>query len=81
MRKDRHSKILGRKEADYELTIRYMAQYAALGTLARRLEEPAILLNYPTPNLPFYNAATFRDAEFSLTDDDLRVVPIMETVL
>lgn len=81
MRKDRHSKILGRREADYELTIRYMAQYAALGTLARRLEEPTILLNYPTPNLPFYNAAAYRDSQFALSDVDTKVVPIMETVL
>lgn len=81
MRKERHSKILGRKEVDYELTIRYMAQYASLGTLARRVEEPTVLLNYPTPNLPFYNAASYRDSEFALTVDDLTVVPIMETVL
>lgn len=81
MRKERHSKILGRREVDYELTIRYMAQYAALGTLARRLEEPSILLNYPTPNLPFYNAAAYRDPQFSLSEADLKVVPIMETVL
>lgn len=81
MRRDRHSKILGRKEINFELTIRYMAQYASLGTLARKYEEPTILLNYPTPNLPFYNAATFRDSRFSLSEDDLRVVPVMETIL
>ncbi|MDO8503937.1 MAG: hypothetical protein Q7S60_04605 [bacterium] len=81
LRRERHSKILGRREVDYELTIRYMAQYAALGTLARRAEEPTILLNYSTPNLPFYNAAVFRDPAFSLSTDDLRVVPILETVI
>lgn len=81
MRRERHSKILGRREVDYELTIRYMAQYAALGTLARRAEEPTILLNYPTPNLPFYNAASYKDPQFSLSEDDSRVVPVMETVL
>lgn len=81
IRNERHSKILGRKEVDYELTIRYMAQYAALGTLARRVGEPTILLNYPTPNLPFYNAALYRDSQFLLSEDDMKVVPIMETVL
>lgn len=81
LRRERHSKILGRSEIDYELTIRYMAQYAALGTLTRRSGEPTILLNYPTPNLPFYNAAVFKNPQFSLSEDDLRVVPILETVL
>ena len=58
-----------------------MAQYAALGTLMRKLNEPTILLNYPTPNLPFYNAAQYRSKEFSLSSEDSKVIPVVTTVL
>lgn len=80
-RTKRHAKILGRSEKAYELTIRYMAQYAALGTLIRKTEKPTIILNYPSPNLPFINAANYRTDEFSLSEMDKLVIPVLETVL
>lgn len=80
-RVQRHSKILGREEQGFELTVRYMAQYAALGTLMRNLNEPVVLLNYPTPNLPFFNAAQHRMPQFSLSENDQAVVPVVTTVL
>lgn len=81
LRGDRHAKILGRAEVDYELTIRYMAQYAALGSLSRGLGVPTILLNYPTPNLTFFNAVLHKDPALSLSQADQQVLPIIETIL
>lgn len=80
-RRKRHATILGRPERDHELTIRYMAQYAALGSIVRDSDSPTILLNYPTDNLPFYNAATFVSPDIQLSEKDLTVVPIMMTVI
>jgi hypothetical protein len=54
-RKNRHAQILGRPEQDAELTIRYMAQYAALGEIASQSQTPTVLLNYPTPNIRYFN--------------------------
>lgn len=79
-RKVKHSQILGRSEKDYELTIRYMAQYAALGHIVRKIY-PSILMNYQTPNRKFYNAAINVDTKIKLDDGDLKIVPVMGTVV
>ena len=52
----KHQQILGRPEQDNELAIRYVAQYAALGRIART-EQTQIdgILNYQTPNLSYIN--------------------------
>lgn len=55
-RYSRHFQILGRQENAHELTIRYAAQYMALGSIVREFPEPTILLNYPTPNRQYFNA-------------------------
>lgn len=54
-RRTRHSDILGREEKDYELTVRYAAQYAALGNLLRDIQVPTAALNYATPNRLYFN--------------------------
>ena len=80
-RKTRHSQILGREEQDYELTVRYIAQYAALGSIARQSDVPMILLNYDTPNRRYFNATFNKHPEIALQDKDKRkVIPIMGTV-
>lgn len=76
-RKQRHSQILGREEKDYELTIRYMAQYAALGILCRGGE--AIIVNYPTPNKGFINADLYKGLILSF--ERKPVIPVFESVL
>ncbi len=78
-RRNRHSLILGREEKDFELTIRYMAQYAALGSIAREMDAPVIFLNYDTPNRLYYNAGFFRGVSFSQRDQN--VIPVLGTVV
>ncbi len=76
----RHSQILNRPEYDFELTIRYMAQYAALGSIARAIPTPAVLMNYETPNRAYFNAAVNRHSAIQLSADDMRVIPVLGTV-
>lgn len=79
-RVERHSQILGRLESEYELTIRYMAQYMALGSLVKQDKNQAtILANYPTPNRKFFNAFTNVDPDLSLNISDKSIVPVMGT--
>ena len=54
-RERRYEQILGRQERENELTIRYMAQYAALAGLLRSHQKGSVILNYDTPNLPHFN--------------------------
>ncbi len=78
-RSKRHTQILGREEKGYELTIRYMAQYAALGALARLEHKSITFLNYPTPNAVYFNAATYRD--IFIMEEDREVIPVLESVI
>lgn len=75
----RHSQILARPEQSYELTIRYMAQYMALGEIARNQEVPTILLNYQTPNRAFYNASAHIHHDLRYTPELPLVVPVLGT--
>jgi len=54
-RREKYEEILGRKERDHELTVRYLAQYLALEgylrDMIRRTGEVYLLINYQTPNL------------------------------
>lgn len=80
-RSQRHSQILGRKEEDYELTVRYMAQYAALGSLAKRSAQRIIFLNYETPNRLYFNAAINRNKDIALSEKDIqKTIPVLGTV-
>lgn len=79
-RSEKHSQILGRSEANFELTIRYMAQYAALGHILR-VDDLAVLMNYQTPNRKFYNAAINVNRSLILDDRDYKVVPVIGTVV
>lgn len=78
-RTDRHGQILGRKEQDYELTVRYMAQYAALGSMGRRSIKPAVFMNYDTPNRAFYNAVA-KHKDLVLSEEDRIIMPVIGTV-
>lgn len=80
-RVERHSQILGRREEDFELTIRYMAQYMALGAIVKREDRSknTILANYPTPNRKFFNSYTNVDPELSLGQLDQTTIPVMGT--
>lgn len=80
-RVERHSQILGRREEDFELTIRYMAQYMALGAIVKKEAsfKNTILANYPTPNRKFFNSHTNVDPELSINQLDQIVVPVMGT--
>lgn len=66
-RGNKYQEILGRRERDYELTIRYMAQYRALGRVARQrmLERGGlvVIFNYSTPNLREINAGVTASKE------------------
>lgn len=75
----RHSQILARPESSYELTIRYMAQYMALGELARRETVPTVLMNYQTPNREFYNAATHIHHDLHFSERSGEVIPVLGT--
>lgn len=77
----KHSQILDRDEQGYELTTRYMAQYAALGTIARSYPEPVILLNYSTPNRAFYNASKNVSPRIIHSAEDLRIIPVLGTIV
>lgn len=79
-RSEKHSQILGRRENNFELTFRYMAQYAALGHILRT-DDLAILMNYQTPNRKFYNASTNVNRSIILDDRDYKVVPVIGTVV
>lgn len=74
VRRGRHGNILGREERAYELTIRYAAQYAALGDLVRETPIPTIVLNYETPNRVFINPHR-ADSVFP----QVRTVPVLGT--
>ncbi|MDE1857315.1 MAG: hypothetical protein KGH98_04545 [Candidatus Micrarchaeota archaeon] len=75
-RAERHAQILGREEINYELTVRYIAQYAALGSLVRNMDySPRLLLNYRTPNLEYFNIG--RDYGLLRTDKDEKTVPVL----
>lgn len=76
----RHSQILARPEEAYELTIRYMAQYMALGEIMRQREEPTLLMNYQTPNRTFYNAAVNVHPQLRFSEQSSRVVPVFGTI-
>ncbi len=78
-RKNRHLLILDREEIDFELTLRYMAQYAALGSIARDMDTPVMFLNYDTPNRLYYNAGFFRG--ITLSQRDQTVIPVLGTVV
>lgn len=78
-RKVRHSQILGREERNSELAIRYMAQYAALGTIGRRMKEAVMFLNYDTPNRIYYNAGAYKG--IALSDADQEIVPILGSII
>lgn len=56
-RQNKYKEILGRDERQGELTIRYAAQYAALSTLLRQKfgEDKLVIINYPSPNIQFFN--------------------------
>jgi len=58
-RLEKYKQILGRSEKDEELTIRYAAQYMALPEIVMKKGiaslDNLILINYPTPNIKFYN--------------------------
>ena len=58
-REHRYLQILGREERNNELTVRYMAQYAALGSLLREHHDGSVILNYDTPNLPHFNIGLY----------------------
>ncbi len=75
----RHSQILARPEQSYELTIRYMAQYMALGEIARNQAVPTILLNYQTPNRAFYNASANIHQDLRYTPELPVIVPVLGT--
>lgn len=75
----RHSQILARPEQSYELTIRYMAQYMALGEIARNQEAPTILLNYQTPNRAFYNASANIHPDLRYSSELPGVIPVLGT--
>ena len=78
-RSDRHRQILGRPEVDHELTVRYMAQYAALGSIGRELGESVVFLNYDTPNRVYFNAGLNKG--ISLRPDDTRAVPVLGSIV
>lgn len=79
-RSEKHSQILGRSENNFELTIRYMAQYAALGHILRA-DDMVVLMNYQTPNRKFYNAATNVNRSLILDGRDYKVIPVIGTVV
>ena len=71
----KHALILGRPERDNELTIRYMAQYGALGILLRKHAigfAKTIVMNYETPNNKYYNSllGDFLGVNTNLPDSD-----------
>lgn len=77
----RHSQILGRDELAHELTVRYVSQYMALGSIMRKHSNPSILLNYPTPNRAFFNAFANIHPLLKLPGDSEKVVPVMGTIV
>ncbi len=79
-RVSRHTQILGRSEKDYELTLRYMAQYAALGSLLRESADPMMVMNYQTPNRRFFNAAMNKHKELVLSERDALAIPVLGTM-
>jgi nitrogen regulatory protein PII len=74
-RAERHAQILGRIEIDGELTIRYMAQYMALGSLLSG-ESRTFVMNYPTPNREYLNPA-----KNPFYTEKIKTVPILGTVV
>lgn len=78
-RADRHRQILGRDERNCELSVRYMSQYAALGSIARGMGTPVVFLNYETPNRAYFNAYQYK--KIGLIDQDERIVPVVGTVV
>ena len=78
----RHSQILGREEQNFELTYRYMAQYASLGTVMKyRGSETLAIVNYPTPNRKFLNATQNVDRSISMLESDNRVIPVLGSIV
>lgn len=75
----RHAQILGRDEKDGELAIRYMAQYLALGRIAREKSQPVIFLNYESPNRVYYNAGFYKGIEMG--EIDRQVIPVLGTII
>jgi hypothetical protein len=79
---NRHSQILGREELGFELTFRYMAQYAALGSILKQENVSGLLLaNYSTPNRKFFNAAENVSKDIRLLDSDTKVIPVLGTIV
>lgn len=79
-RRAKHAAIIGREEKDYELSVRYMAQYAAFGSLVRQEEAGGIVLvNYSTPNRAFYNFAD--ETGLALHDSDQGVLPVIGSIV
>jgi hypothetical protein len=74
-RRERHANILGRQERGEELAIRYMAQYAALGSLMREKTSSSIAINYSSPNKEYYNLATHSGVHFSPVDT--LIIPVI----
>ena len=79
VRTSRHAQILGREEINAELSVRYMAQYAALGTLLRSMPGITLGLNYPTSNRRFFNSGKYFGIE--LSENDSKVVPILGSIV
>jgi hypothetical protein len=77
-RAQRHFQILGRVEANNELTIRYMAQYAALGSLIRETESllTPVVINYETPNIPYFNIGRYHGI-LRKGEDNPEILPVM----
>lgn len=78
---NRHSQILGRAEVNFELTIRYMAQYAALGHLIKLVDGPRMVMNYPTPNRRFFNAHDNVSNRVVLGRFDQKVLAVIGTIV
>lgn len=78
-RTEKHAEILGRPEKGEELSIRYMAQYAALGSLMREISPNAIAINYSSPNREFYNLA--RNTGIQLIQEDALIIPVLGSIL
>lgn len=78
-RSNRHNTILGREECDMELTVRYIAQYAALGDIMRNMDGLVSCINYPTPNRKYFNIGL--QEQIQLPDSKDIVIPILGSVL
>ncbi len=73
----RHTQILGRQEKDLELSVRYAAQYAAMGRMLKTGGKVNGVLNYRTPNREYFNAAINVHKEIFIDDSDNKVIPVL----